>query len=232
MWRNVGKIWRNFRKIWEILVNFDRFCHNLRAFMWRKIEPKSTFLEIKWQISGLAHCALSASPCISNFMIRQFLSLGTPPHYTTWFTTIGRLLAPAQLLSSQLPLSELYLPDSRFASRPLGLGSLYFSLLGEESWPKSLFIHCVSIFRYGLWLGKKTLGENKWSKNLSSKKHFRLKEIGQKIFGENILGKNTLGEKTIWAKRYWLKMKIYCVLRNIFSKTNIGWKNIEYKEID
>ena len=80
-----------------------------------------------------AHCALSASPCTSNFMIRQFLSLGTPPHYTTLFTTIGRLLAPAQLLSSQLPLSELYLPDSRFASRPLGLGSLYFSLLGEES---------------------------------------------------------------------------------------------------
>ena len=161
--------WRKRRHIWK---NCAFFCHNLRAFMWRNIEPKSTFLEKKWQISGLAHCALSASSCISNFMIRQFLSLGTPPHYTTWFTTIGRLLAPAQLLSSQLPLSELYLPDSRFASRPLGLGSLYFSLLGEESWPKSLFIHCVSIFRYGLWLGKKTLGENKLSKNLSSKNIF------------------------------------------------------------
>ena len=23
------------------------FCHNLRAFMWRKIEPKSTFVEKK-----------------------------------------------------------------------------------------------------------------------------------------------------------------------------------------
>ena len=29
------------------------FCHNLRAFMWRKIEPKSIFVEKKRQISGL-----------------------------------------------------------------------------------------------------------------------------------------------------------------------------------
>ena len=28
-------------------------CHNLRTFMWRKIEPKSTFVEKRWQISGL-----------------------------------------------------------------------------------------------------------------------------------------------------------------------------------
>ena len=25
----------------------QNFCHNLRAFMWRKIEPKSTFVEKK-----------------------------------------------------------------------------------------------------------------------------------------------------------------------------------------
>ena len=29
------------------------FFLNLRAFMWRKIEPKSTYVEKKWQISGL-----------------------------------------------------------------------------------------------------------------------------------------------------------------------------------
>ena len=27
-------------KFWEILRNFGRFCHNLRAFMWKKIGPK------------------------------------------------------------------------------------------------------------------------------------------------------------------------------------------------
>ena len=27
-----------------MLGNFGRFCHNLRAFMWRKIKPKSTFV--------------------------------------------------------------------------------------------------------------------------------------------------------------------------------------------
>ena len=31
----------------------QNFCHNLRDFMWRKIEPKSTFVEKKWQISGM-----------------------------------------------------------------------------------------------------------------------------------------------------------------------------------
>ena len=54
MWRNVGnfgKLWRYFGKFWEILGNFGRFCHNLRAFMWRKIESK-TFVEKKWQIWG------------------------------------------------------------------------------------------------------------------------------------------------------------------------------------
>ena len=28
------------KKFWEILRNFGRFCHNLCAFIWRKIEPK------------------------------------------------------------------------------------------------------------------------------------------------------------------------------------------------
>ena len=28
----------------------QNFCHNLRVFMWRKIEPKSIFVEKKWQI--------------------------------------------------------------------------------------------------------------------------------------------------------------------------------------
>ena len=46
LWRkkcHVEKFWenlRNFGKFWEILRNFGRFCHNLHAFMWRKIEPK------------------------------------------------------------------------------------------------------------------------------------------------------------------------------------------------
>ena len=35
------------------MQNLCNFCHNLRAFMWRRIEPKSTFVEKKWQISGL-----------------------------------------------------------------------------------------------------------------------------------------------------------------------------------
>ena len=34
------------------------FCNNLRAFMWRKIEPKGTFVEKKWQIWGLFHIYL------------------------------------------------------------------------------------------------------------------------------------------------------------------------------
>ena len=76
------------------------------------------------------------------------------------------------------------------------------------------------------------MGENKLSKNLSSNKHFRLKHIGQNIFGENILGKITLGEKQFEQKDVGWKKKTYCVLLNIFSKTNIGWKYIEYKEIE
>ena len=37
MWRNFGKFWRNFGEILE------KFCHNFRAFMWRKIKPKKYF---------------------------------------------------------------------------------------------------------------------------------------------------------------------------------------------
>ena len=29
------------------VLSRNLFCHNLRAFMWRKIEPKSTFVEKK-----------------------------------------------------------------------------------------------------------------------------------------------------------------------------------------
>ena len=55
MYDNYGEIenLEKFGKNWEILRNFGKFCHNLRAFMWRKIEPKSTFLEKKCQIWGL-----------------------------------------------------------------------------------------------------------------------------------------------------------------------------------
>ena len=48
---HVEKFWEFLEKCWEILRNvgkfFGRFCHNLRAFMWRKIEPKNTFVEKK-----------------------------------------------------------------------------------------------------------------------------------------------------------------------------------------
>ena len=60
IWRNfsfpcmtiVGKlkISPHVEKFWKILRNFGKFCHNLRALMWRKIEPKSTFVEKKLQI--------------------------------------------------------------------------------------------------------------------------------------------------------------------------------------
>ena len=68
-------IWRNFRcknkqyvqfmgfycnlcrfvakSVIHAVLSRNLFCHNLRAFMWRKIEPKSTFVQKKWQISGL-----------------------------------------------------------------------------------------------------------------------------------------------------------------------------------
>ena len=36
------------------MQNLRIFCHKLRALMWGKIEPKSTFVEKKWQISGLS----------------------------------------------------------------------------------------------------------------------------------------------------------------------------------
>ena len=48
--------WRkncHVEKFWEILRNFGRFCHNLHAFMWRKIEPKKYICGEKWQIWGL-----------------------------------------------------------------------------------------------------------------------------------------------------------------------------------
>ena len=35
------------------VLSRNLFCYNLGAFMWRKIEPKSTFVEKKLQISGL-----------------------------------------------------------------------------------------------------------------------------------------------------------------------------------
>ena len=35
-----GKFWRNYWKFWDILRNFGRFGHNLRAIMQREIETK------------------------------------------------------------------------------------------------------------------------------------------------------------------------------------------------
>ena len=49
-------------KCWEILRNFGKFCHNLRGFMWRKIEPKGTFVEKKWQIWCLITCIWVTRP--------------------------------------------------------------------------------------------------------------------------------------------------------------------------
>ena len=43
LWRkncHVEKFGEILDKFWEIWGNFGRFCHNLHAFMWRKIEPK------------------------------------------------------------------------------------------------------------------------------------------------------------------------------------------------
>ena len=55
-----GEIWNSpymacvwCRKRRHICKIYAIFCHNLRAFTWRKIEPKSSFVEKKWQISGL-----------------------------------------------------------------------------------------------------------------------------------------------------------------------------------
>ena len=72
MWRNfsfpcgeisafhVEKFQMSFIAIYAVLLLnlfftmfVAKFCHNLRAFMWRKIEPKSTFVEKKSQMSGL-----------------------------------------------------------------------------------------------------------------------------------------------------------------------------------
>ena len=46
-WRNFWKLWRYNWKFRELLRNFGKFCHNLRVFVWRKIKPKSTFVEKK-----------------------------------------------------------------------------------------------------------------------------------------------------------------------------------------
>ena len=37
----------------ELVQGWAPFCFNLHAFMWRKIEPKSIFVEKRWQISDL-----------------------------------------------------------------------------------------------------------------------------------------------------------------------------------
>ena len=64
LWLHSGYILFTFW-LWEILRNFGKFCHNLRAFIWGKIEPKSTFLEKKWQIEGLILATfLLTSDCI------------------------------------------------------------------------------------------------------------------------------------------------------------------------
>ena len=48
-----GEILGNVGKFWEMLRNIGRFCHNLCAFMWKKIEPKKYICGEKWQIKGL-----------------------------------------------------------------------------------------------------------------------------------------------------------------------------------
>ena len=56
----------------------QNLCHNLRVFMWRKIEPKSTFMEKKLQLSGLGQGALnlSISRCVSEISQEDFRSFG------------------------------------------------------------------------------------------------------------------------------------------------------------
>ena len=54
---HVRQLWGNW-KFWEILRIFGKFCHNLCAFIWRKFEPKSTFVEKKGQIWGLLKVGL------------------------------------------------------------------------------------------------------------------------------------------------------------------------------
>ena len=41
------------KSVFHAVLSRNLFCHSLRAFMWRKLELKSTFVEKKWQISGL-----------------------------------------------------------------------------------------------------------------------------------------------------------------------------------
>ena len=48
---HIGHVWsRKRRHICKMFAIFFIICHNIRAFMWRKIEPKSTFVEKKRQI--------------------------------------------------------------------------------------------------------------------------------------------------------------------------------------
>ena len=35
------------------VLSQNLFCRDLRTFVWRKIEPKITYVEKKWQISGM-----------------------------------------------------------------------------------------------------------------------------------------------------------------------------------
>ena len=72
-----------FGKIWEILRNLGKFCHNFRTFMWRKIEPISTFVEKndKYKVCGIVWkiiCtyAIIAKDCLLT-LIKSRLALGT-----------------------------------------------------------------------------------------------------------------------------------------------------------
>ena len=54
MWRNLGKIWEILEKFWEILGD-------LRAFLWRKIDPKKyicgdkmTNMRSEWELNTAA----------------------------------------------------------------------------------------------------------------------------------------------------------------------------------
>ena len=74
---NFGEIWRNFGIFWEIWGSFGRFCHNFRAFMCRKLSPRTTFVEKKRQIWGLnGNSIQQRCPCDPLFLLKalQFFS--------------------------------------------------------------------------------------------------------------------------------------------------------------
>ena len=82
-WEILEKFWRNFGKFGEILRNLGKFCHNFRTFMWRKIEPISTFVEKndKYKVCGIVWkiiCtyAIIAKDCLLT-LIKSRLALGT-----------------------------------------------------------------------------------------------------------------------------------------------------------